>query len=483
MARRRHLPGLHPQLRRRQRRRDRRHRRHPLALPYLAELGVDAIWINPWYPSPMADAGYDVADYRDDRPAPSAPSTDAEALIVEAHEHGLAGDPRHRPEPHSTSTPGSGRRWPPAPAAPARRYIFRPGRGPTATSRPTTGAAASAARRGRGSRARRPGEWYLHLFAPEQPDLNWEQPRGARRVRVRSCGSGSTGASTGSASTSRTGWSRTAGCPTSARRRRPVAPAPRRRPPALGPRRGARDLPAPGGRSPTPTTAPACSSPRPGRARPSASPATSARTSCTPRSTSTSCVLPGGAGTCARSSTTPLDRARRGRRTRDLGAVQPRRRPPRHPLRPAAAPTGRQRLRCRTGPADADLELGTRRARAAALLMLALPGGAYVYQGEELGLPEVEDLPERRPAGPHLGALRPHRPRPRRLPGAAAVVRDSAAVRLQPGGRTAAPGCRSPEAWKALTAEGQEGDPASVLELYRSALRARRSTPRSATAR
>jgi len=41
-----------------------------------------------------------------------------------------------------------------------------------------------------------------------------------------------------------------------------------------------------------------------------------------------------------------------------------------------------------------DIALGTRRARAAALLMLALPGSAYLYQGEELGLWEVEDLPE-----------------------------------------------------------------------------------------
>ena len=38
-------------------------------LPYLRDLGVDALWINPWYPSPMVDGGYDVADYRDDRPA------------------------------------------------------------------------------------------------------------------------------------------------------------------------------------------------------------------------------------------------------------------------------------------------------------------------------------------------------------------------------------------------------------------------------
>ena len=54
-------------------------------LPYIVDLGVDAIWINPWYPSPMADAGYDVADYRVIEPV-FGTLADAEALIGEAHE-------------------------------------------------------------------------------------------------------------------------------------------------------------------------------------------------------------------------------------------------------------------------------------------------------------------------------------------------------------------------------------------------------------
>ena len=57
-------------------------------LPYLAELGVDAIWFNPWYPSPMADAGYDIADYRDIEPV-FGTLADADALIAEAHGHGI----------------------------------------------------------------------------------------------------------------------------------------------------------------------------------------------------------------------------------------------------------------------------------------------------------------------------------------------------------------------------------------------------------
>src|SRR5664280_3403887 len=57
-------------------------------LTYLADLGVDAIWINPWYPSPMADAGYDVSDYRDIEPEYGA-LAEAEALLRQAHALGL----------------------------------------------------------------------------------------------------------------------------------------------------------------------------------------------------------------------------------------------------------------------------------------------------------------------------------------------------------------------------------------------------------
>ena len=57
-------------------------------LPYLAELGVDAIWFNPWYPSPMFDAGYDIADYRGIDPV-FGTLADADALITEAHALGI----------------------------------------------------------------------------------------------------------------------------------------------------------------------------------------------------------------------------------------------------------------------------------------------------------------------------------------------------------------------------------------------------------
>ena len=119
-------------------------------LPYLRDLGVDAIWITPWYPSPMADGGYDVADYRAIDPR-FGTLEDAEALVREAHELGLRVVidlvPNHSSDQHpwfrARSPTGPARRLAPAtslPTAAAR----------TATSRRTTGGARSAGRPGSG---------------------------------------------------------------------------------------------------------------------------------------------------------------------------------------------------------------------------------------------------------------------------------------------------------------------------------------------
>ncbi|MEU7860368.1 glycoside hydrolase family 13 protein [Nonomuraea sp. NPDC049141] len=130
-------------------------------LPYLAELGVDAIWLTPFYPSPMADGGYDVADYRGVDPL-FGTLGDFESLVSEAHELGLKVlvdvVPNHSSSEHpwfQAALRGEHR----------DRYIFRdqPNNwqstfsGPAWTKLPD-------------------GQYYLHLFAPGQPDFNWRNP-------------------------------------------------------------------------------------------------------------------------------------------------------------------------------------------------------------------------------------------------------------------------------------------------------------------
>jgi alpha-glucosidase len=124
-----------------------------------------------------------------------------------------------------------------------------------------------------------------------------------------------------------------------------------------------------------------------------------------------------------------------------------------------------------------DVELGTRRARGAALLTMALPGSVYVYQGEELGLWEVEDIPDEQRQDPIW-----HRT------GGADPGRDGSRVPLpwsgtespfgfSPPGARAEPWLPQPKQWRGLTVEAETGDPGSMLELYRSALRLRRAEP------
>jgi alpha-glucosidase len=147
-------------------------------LPYLRALGVDAVWITPFYASPMADGGYDVAEHREVDPL-FGTLGDAEALIAEAHRHGIRIIvdivPNHTSAAH---------RWfrealAAAPGDPAReRYIFRPGRGAHGELPPNDwesvfGGPAWTRIAERGGE---PGEWYLHLFDPAQPDLDWSHP-------------------------------------------------------------------------------------------------------------------------------------------------------------------------------------------------------------------------------------------------------------------------------------------------------------------
>jgi alpha-glucosidase len=148
-------------------------------LPYLRDLGVDAVWISPFYRSPMADAGYDVADYEDIDPVFGRLS-DADALLARANQLGLKVMvdlvPNHTSDEHAwfraalASAPGSPER---------ARYIFREGKGENGEQPPNNwpsvfgGIGWSRVVEADGQ----PGQWYLHLFDRKQPDLNWANPQ------------------------------------------------------------------------------------------------------------------------------------------------------------------------------------------------------------------------------------------------------------------------------------------------------------------
>jgi alpha-glucosidase len=411
-------------------------------LPYLRDLGADAIWLNPFYPSPQADNGYDVADYRAVDPR-FGTLADADALIGEAHALGLRIIIDLVPNHTSSEHPWFRAALAAPPGAAVRgRYLFRDGRGPGGELPPNNW------RSNFGGRAwtRVPdGQWYLHLFAPQQPDLDWTAAevreefhdilrwwldRGVDGFRI------------------------------------DVAHGLAKDP----------QMPDVGGE-------PAGAHPhwdvdevhdvyRDWRR-----------------------ILDG----------YPGERVFVGEiwvQTTDRLALY---------LRPdelhtafnfafLTAPWEAAALRTavddslraleRVGaPATWVLsnhdvvrhvtrygggEIGLRRARAAALLMLALPGSTYLYQGEELGLPEVEDLPDevrRDPVFQRTGGAEPGRDGCRvPLPWSGA----STSLGFGPGPESWLP---QPMDWAALTVERQNADPASTLNLYRAALACRRATP------
>ncbi|MFD6229911.1 alpha-amylase family glycosyl hydrolase [Streptomyces sp. NPDC060232] len=140
-------------------------------LPHLARLGVDAVWLTPFYVSPQADGGYDVADYRAVDPL-FGDLADADELVRAAHELGLRVIvdvvPNHTSEQHPwfraalAGEPGA-----------RERYLFRPGRGADGSLPPNDWESVFG---GPAWTRVADGEWYLHLFAPEQPDLDWTHP-------------------------------------------------------------------------------------------------------------------------------------------------------------------------------------------------------------------------------------------------------------------------------------------------------------------
>ena len=142
-------------------------------LPYLRDLGVDALWITPFYTSPQNDHGYDVADYCDVDPL-FGQLSDADALVDTAHGLGLKVIvdlvPNHTSDAHAwfraalAAGPGSPER---------ERYLFRPGRGEDGSRPPNNWESVFG---GPAWTRVEDGEWYLHLFDSTQPDLNWRKP-------------------------------------------------------------------------------------------------------------------------------------------------------------------------------------------------------------------------------------------------------------------------------------------------------------------
>ncbi|RMI38434.1 glycoside hydrolase family 13 protein [Streptomyces triticirhizae] len=419
-------------------------------LPHLARLGVDAVWLSPFYASPQADAGYDVADYRAIDPM-FGDLHDADALIRDAHDLGLRIIvdlvPNHSSDRHEWFQ----RALREGPGSPLRdRYHFRPGRGSGGELPPNDWESIF----GGPAWTRLPepdGEWYLHLFAPEQPDFNWENP--AVRDEFRSVlrfwlDMGVDGFRIDVAH----GLVKAPGLPD-------MGHAGQLR--LLGTQvlpffdqdgvheiyRAWRQI------------LDEYPNQRIGVAE-----------AWTPNESRTALyVRPDELHQAFNFHylNTPWDAAEL-RRVIDSSLDS---------MRPVGAPTtwvlsNHDVVRHRTR-----LGGGLARARAATLLMLALPGSAYVYQGEELGLPEVTDLPDEArqdPAFFRRGSGGDGQDGQDGLRDGCRVpipwTRDGASFGFG-GGAGWLP---QPAGWGELSVQAQEGDPDSTLELYRSALAVRR---------
>ncbi|MGI5126852.1 glycoside hydrolase family 13 protein [Pseudonocardia sp. CA-107938] len=435
-------------------------------LRHVADLGVDAVWLSPFYTSPMADAGYDVADYRDIDPLFGS-LADADALIAEANRLDLKVIvdlvPNHTSDEHAwfqaalTAGPGSPER---------ARFLFRDGRGPDGAEPPNNwksvfgGPGWTRITEPDGT----PGQWYLHLFDRKQPDLDWSNPevraefldvlrfwldRGVAGFRVdvahglvKADGlpdwEGEHGLLDG---TEAPMWDQD-GVHAVYRDWRAV----------LDEYPGDRVLVA---ESWAPTLARLANYIRPDEMHTAFNfdflethwLAPELRTSITDSLAATAAV---GAPTTWVLSNHDVVR---------------------HPTRLALPQVGKRPNGIRSVDPQPDEELGLRRGRAATLMMLALPGSAYVYQGEELGLPEHTTLPDGarqdptyfRNGGEVAGRDGCRVPIP--------WIADAPAFGFNTTGQAWLP---QPESFRRYAVDQQSGVAGSTLEMYRSALRLRK---------
>ena len=438
-------------------------------LPYLAELGIDAIWFNPWYPSPMADAGYDISDYRSIEPV-FGTLADADALIGEAHALGIKiiidVVPNHGSDRHPwfaaalAAGPGSAER---------ERFWFRPGRGPSGELPPNN--------------------WQSIFGGPAWTRVT--EPDGTRASGTCTCSRPSSRTSTGAA--------RTSGAEFEDVLRfwfdrgvdgiRIDSAALLTKDPALPDVTGTEP---PGPAHPYTDRDDVHEIYRSWRAIADEAPGRmligevwlpdAARLAryVGPGELHTvfnfpylNCPWDAAALRQVIEQTLALNGQRRPATwvlsNHDVDRLVSRLRPRRHLVRPGPAavlprPPRRPGARHPPGPGGGAAHDG------AARLGLHLPGRGTGPVGGP-------GHPRRAAPGPDLGAHRRRRPRPGRLPGAAALVRDGAAVRLLPRRAAREPWLPQPKEWRDLTVAAESANPDSMLRLYREALRIRRSEP------
>lgn len=430
-------------------------------LDYLVDLGVDAIWVTPWYKSPLADGGYDVASYREIA-TEFGTIDDAEALISAAGERGIKVIVDIVPNHISDQHPWFQAALAAGPGSPERdRFWFVHGVGDTPPNDWVSefgGVPWTQIAELDGSTS-----WYLHLFSTGQPDLNWNHPdvsekflsvlrfwfdRGVAGIRIDSAAL-------------LTKDPELASMPTDPRLPHPFKDRDDVHEIYRSWRALAEEYDPPRaliGEVWVPETS---------------------RSARYIRDDEMHSIFNFDLLTCpweacefAAVIDMTLD-------THDLVGASPTWVLSNHDVTRPVTRYGREHtgfsFQGKTFGVESDLAVGDDRARAAIMLVAALPGSLYIFQGEELGLPEVEDLPlevRQDPIYLRSGGTDPGRDGCRvPLPWSAA----SPSWGFSAG--TAAPWLPQPASWADYTVERQSTDPGSMLALYKAVIARRREIP------
>jgi alpha-glucosidase len=454
-------------------------------LGYLADLGVDAIWLTPFYPSPLSDGGYDVSDYCAVDPLLGT-MADFDTLVKDAAAHQIRVIVDLVPNHCSSAHPLFQAALAAPPGSPARaRFFFRdgpengqgPGNGQSGGQPPNNwpsqfgGSAWTRVTEADGN----PGQWYLHLFDASQPDWDWRNPdvpalfedvirfwldRGVAGLRV----DVAHGIFKDPALPDLTGPG-------------PLnAPSPYRHRPELQPLyrswRAILDSYPDDGFPGSRTAVGEVWYDVPETLGPYLEPGG------LPQVFNFQLILAGWRAAEFRAAIDSALAVTGGSRAPwVIGNHDVARPASRYRLDEGFTPQTVSRL---IALGDQNADAGARRARAAALVLLALPGSAYIYQGEELGLPEVTDIGDGARQDPRFFRTKGEYP-----------GRDGCRVplpwsgsgtgfgfsRTGQGSSPAGPWLPQPADWGRYSVESQLADENSTLNLYRAALRLRRDHP------